>query len=253
MSKSFKSLLKKWLLLIVSVSIIGILSTWIILEPSFWFNIWLAIESWLWFVISIVGIFVIYKLLIFLLKRYVKKSEKIPKDATNGLIIIIRIIAIFAILFVIMSAFNISTEILLDISTIIATGIGIASTLAVSNLVAGIYMFLAHPYAIGNFISVDNTIEGIVKEIGLNFTSVQDIAGTVIQIPNNKLLSSNITNYAIPTIPVQLEPAPSCSRSPGPDEYCHIWRRLPSFILEMTQPCISTLLWVCLIPINSPS
>lgn len=132
-----------------------------------------------------------------MIKRYVQKNEKIPKDAINGLILIIRIITVIAIIFVIMPVLNISSEYLLDISTILATGIGIASTLAVSNLVAGIYMLLAHPYKIGDFISVDETIEGIVKEIGLNYSKLQDIAGTIIQIPNNKLLSSNITNFNI--------------------------------------------------------
>ena len=189
--------IKKWLWLIVSIIVIGTLSIWIILEPGFWFNIWVIIEPWLWLIISIISIYVIYKVLIFLIKRYVQKSEKIPKDATNGLILIIRIVAVIAILFVLMPALSISSEILMDISTIIATGVGIASTLAVSNLVAGIYMFLANPYAIGDFISVNNAIEGVVKEIGLNYTKLQDIAGTVIQIPNNKMLSSNIANFNI--------------------------------------------------------
>jgi len=192
-----KSLVKRWLWLIVLSIVISVLTVLIIITPDFWLGVWVAIEPWLWLIISIIAIFFGYKFVVFLIKRYIRKSEKIPKDAINGIIVLVRIITAFAILFVILPALNISSEYLIDISTILATAIGFASTLAVSNLVAGFYMILTNPYKVGDFISIDGAIEGIVKEIGLNYTKIQDTAGTIIQIPNNKLLSSNLTNFKI--------------------------------------------------------
>ncbi len=197
MYDGFKSLIKRWLWLIISTIVIVVFIILVIIMPYFWLNVWLTIQPWLWLIITLSAIIIVYKLIIYVLKRYIRKSKKIPKDATNGLILFVRIIAVLMIVFVIMPVLNISSEYLVNISTILATAIGIASTLAVSNLVAGFYMILARPYKIGDFISIDGVFEGVVKEIGLNYTKLQDISQTMIQIPNNKLLSSNLTNFNV--------------------------------------------------------
>ena len=162
---------------------------------NFWIWAWTYIEPWLWLIITVVAILLVYKISIFLLRRYVKKSPKVPKDATNGLILIIRLITVIGLIFVILVAINIPSEYLVDISTIIATAVGFASTVAVSNLVAGFYMILSRPYRIGDYISIDGQIEGLVRETSLNYTKIEDQNGTFFLIPNNKLLSSNLINY----------------------------------------------------------
>ncbi|TFF86732.1 MAG: mechanosensitive ion channel family protein [Promethearchaeota archaeon] len=162
---------------------------------NFWIWAWTYIEPWLWLIITVVAILIAYKIIIFLLKRYVKKSPKVPKDATNGLILIIRLVTVIGLIFVVLVALNIPSEYLVDISTIIATAVGFASTVAVSNLVAGFYMILSRPYGIGDYISIDRQIEGLVRETSLNYTKIEDQNGTFFLIPNNKLLSANLINY----------------------------------------------------------
>ncbi|HUX98700.1 MAG TPA: mechanosensitive ion channel domain-containing protein [Candidatus Deferrimicrobium sp.] len=197
MSNTSKSAVRDWLWLIILAIIIATICVWINLMPSLWLSIWLVIEPWLWFIISIAGIIIIYKFMIFVVNRYIKKYEKFPKDAANGIVLIIRIIIVFAILLVLFPALNLPSSYLVNISTILATAIGLASTIAVSNVVAGFYMIASRPYKLGDYISVDGTTEGIVKEIGLNYTKIKNADAVVFQIPNNKIFSSNLINFSI--------------------------------------------------------
>ncbi|TFF89447.1 MAG: mechanosensitive ion channel family protein [Promethearchaeota archaeon] len=166
---------------------------------NFWIIVWTYIQPWLWLIFTIVGILIAYIVITRLLKRYIKKSPRFPKDATNGLLLIVRLSTIIALIFVFLSAVNIPSEYLVDISTIIATAVGFASTIAVSNLIAGLYMIVSHPYRIGDYISVDGSVEGIVKKTSLNYTTIEDQNGTLFLIPNNKLLSANLINYCFET------------------------------------------------------
>ncbi|MBD3229512.1 MAG: mechanosensitive ion channel [Candidatus Lokiarchaeota archaeon] len=162
---------------------------------NFWILVWTYIQPWFWLILTVASIIIAYVIISYLLKKYIKRNPRFPKDATNGLILIIRLVVIIALIFVVLSAVNIPSEYLVDISTIIATAVGFASTIAVSNLVAGFYMIASHPYRIGDYISVDGEVEGIVKETSLNYTTIEDQNGTIFLIPNNKLLSANLINY----------------------------------------------------------
>ncbi len=186
-----------WIWLIVLITISATITIFVIWFPDIALNIWIFLEPWIWLIFTIIGIILTYKILTLAINRYAKKHEKFPKDAANGLILILRIAVIFALLFVILPAVNIPSEYLMNISTILATAVGFASTIAVSNIVAGIYMIMARPYKIGDFINVDGAIEGVVKEVGLNYTKLLDADEVIYQIPNNKLFSSNIVNFSL--------------------------------------------------------
>ncbi len=187
---------KQYFWLIILGIIAAIIAPTIIWFPDFWLTVWIVIEPWLWFILSIVGILLIYKLISFLINRYAKRHEKFPKDAANGLILFVRIIVVFAIIFVVLPALDVPSEYLVDISTVLATAIGFASTIAISNIVAGFYMIISRPYKIGDYINVGGSIEGVVQEVGLNYSKIVDSDGTIYQIPNNKLFSSNIVNFS---------------------------------------------------------
>jgi small-conductance mechanosensitive channel len=192
-----KSSKKRVIGYLILALILVVIAITIYYYPAFWYDIWLLIQPWLWFIISIVGILVGYKIVSFIINRYAAKHERFPKDAANGLILIIRIGVIFAILFVVFPVLDIPSEYLINISTIVATAIGFASTIAVSNVVAGFYMLAARPYKIGDYLNVEGAVEGVITEVGLNYTKLKDADNTVYRLPNNKLFSSNITNFSL--------------------------------------------------------
>lgn len=197
MDSNNKSSKSRWIglgILLIMVVIITVIAVWM---PDLGLSIWVYIQPWLWWIITIIGILVLYKLIIYAINRYVHKIEKFPKDAANGLIILVRVIVIFAIIFVFLPALNIPAQYVLNVSTVLATALGIASTIAVSNIVAGFFMITSRPYKIGDYVSVDGAMEGVVDEVGLNYTKIVDSDNTVYRIPNNTLFSSNLVNFSL--------------------------------------------------------
>ncbi len=92
--------------------------------------------------------------------------------------------------------FQIGPEFILGLSTVFATAIGFASTSVAANIVGGLYIILTRPFGVGDFISTQGK-EGIVQEIGLNFTKIMQIDKTTVTIPNSNLLNASLENYTL--------------------------------------------------------
>ncbi len=72
--------------------------------------------------------------------------------------------------------------------------LGFASQSVVANLVSGIFLISEKPIKIGDQISIDG-VAGFVEDINILSTVVRTYDGLYIRIPNEKVFTSNITNY----------------------------------------------------------
>ncbi|MHA2333042.1 MAG: mechanosensitive ion channel domain-containing protein, partial [Candidatus Hodarchaeales archaeon] len=101
-------------------------------------------------------------------------------------------------LFAICSAWFLGTDIdfLLGSSAILATAIGFASTSVAANIVGGLYIIFTRPFGVGDFIKTQGK-EGIVLEVGLNYTKIMQLDRTVLTIPNSNLLNASILNFTV--------------------------------------------------------
>ena len=135
-------------------------------------------------------------LISFLIKRKFSKSKKLPRDAINGILYIVRFIAAIIILFSVLYSLGIfNTAAILSFSTMFSTAIGFACAIAVGNLVAGFYIMITRPYHIGDYVQTGD-LEGFVLEIGLNYTKIEDATTNIIyQIPNRVAMGDNLIIY----------------------------------------------------------
>jgi small-conductance mechanosensitive channel len=78
----------------------------------------------------------------------------------------------------------------------LAVALALRDTLA--NFFAGIHIVVEEPISIGNFIQLSSGEEGTVIDIGWRTTRVQTTTNNIIVIPNEKITSSILTNYALP-------------------------------------------------------
>ncbi|MBZ5634339.1 MAG: mechanosensitive ion channel family protein [Acidobacteriia bacterium] len=91
-----------------------------------------------------------------------------------------------------------------DIRAILAAlgvgGLAVALALqdTLSNLFAGFYVSVARQIRIGDFIKIDAGQSGYVQDIGWRSTTLRELGGNLIFIPNNKLSQSIVTNYHLP-------------------------------------------------------
>lgn len=79
-----------------------------------------------------------------------------------------------------------------------AAGLAIALALqgTLSNIAAGIMLVWLRPVAIGEYITADGGVAGVVIEIGLFGTRLRTTSGLYVFIPNQKLFASAITNHS---------------------------------------------------------
>jgi small-conductance mechanosensitive channel len=77
---------------------------------------------------------------------------------------------------------------------IVGLVLGFASQSVVSNLISGLFLIFERPVKIGDQINVGD-VSGVVVDIRILSTIVRTYEGAYVRIPNEKVFSSEITNF----------------------------------------------------------
>ena len=120
--------------------------------------------------------------------------DKVSKDQlvimTKVVYYGIIIIAVLAVL----PTLGISPSGLLVAGGIAGIVIGIASQSVVSNLISGLFLIIERPMKIGQAVNIAG-IAGVVEDIRIISTTLRTFEGLYVRIPNEKVFTTNITNY----------------------------------------------------------
>lgn len=77
----------------------------------------------------------------------------------------------------------------------LALALALQDTLA--NFFAGVHILMEQPISVGDFIKLSTGEEGMVRDIGWRTTRLQAL-NSVVVIPNTKITTSTLINYALP-------------------------------------------------------
>lgn len=127
----------------------------------------------------------------------IKKAllDKIPKGTLNLVLKIMNIvIVVIAFLLVLPTSMKVDLTGLVFAGGLAGVILGFASQSVVANLVSGIFLIFERPITIGDNIHLAD-ISGTVEDIRIFSTIVQTYEGIYVRIPNEKVFTSNITNY----------------------------------------------------------
>ncbi len=164
---------------------------------EFWNTWWPYIVPIIVLILTWIALAIIASLLIRFLRRRVSRGG-IPPDAINGLVLTIRLLFIWfgivALATNVPLLWGYALEIVGSASVIIGLAGGLAISLAMRNLVAGLYIMISDPFDIGDYVRIGSN-EGIVLEISLNYTKLRQIDGSITLIPNNNVMNSSVTNF----------------------------------------------------------
>ncbi len=132
--------------------------------------------------------------------RFVRISFKkvgMPREATSGTIFGIRLfffaVALLALLS--LAGDTLGTYILAG-GALIGTALGLAFSRALQNIVSGVYILIARPFRVGDYIRMGDS-EGLVLEITLNYTRILRPDHTRQYIPNSMSVDSKMTNFRV--------------------------------------------------------
>ena len=74
--------------------------------------------------------------------------------------------------------------------------VGFASSRSIGNFIAGLYVLASRPFMVGDYVKIGN-VEGVVKEITINYTKIFTPLNTMVLLSNQEVLSKNITNFSL--------------------------------------------------------
>lgn len=132
-----------------------------------------------------------------LIARHLKqlsKQKEWPPHVTNGLVLIFRLLILLGAVATILRIGGVPPDWLVAYSALGGAAIGFASQRTLGNFLAGLFIFLTHPFRVNDYVRVDS-IEGIVDEVTFNYTKILTRSNTLVFISNLKMLDQNVVNF----------------------------------------------------------
>jgi small-conductance mechanosensitive channel len=136
---------------------------------------------------------VIAKAVSLYLKRFLK--EKLSRGHLEVLAKVSSYTIIVIALLIVLPMLGMKLSGLLVAGGIAGLAIGFASQSVIGNLISGVFLIVERPIKIGNAVNIDGTA-GIVEDIRIISTTLRTFDGPLVRIPNQKVFTANITNYA---------------------------------------------------------
>ncbi len=145
---------------------------------------------------------VLYRILRFFIVLYIKSRRKDRFGRTSIQFLrnsIKFFIGIFAILYIIATVpvFRSKAAFIFSGAGILAAIIGFAAQAAISNLIAGAFIVIFRPFRVGDYIKLDNERTGIVEDITLRHTIINNFENKRLIIPNSVISTESVLNHTI--------------------------------------------------------
>ena len=121
-------------------------------------------------------------------------SDRLRRDQLEILVKIFYYTIITLGFITITPLFGVSLSGLLVAGGITGIVLGFASQSVVANFISGLFLLWEKPIKIGDQVSVGD-ISGFVEDIHIMSTIIRTYDGLFVRIPNEKVFTSNITNY----------------------------------------------------------
>lgn len=135
---------------------------------------------------------VIAKAVGFYLKRSL--SDRVEQGELEFMIKVIQGLIIVIGIYLALPSFNINLADMLVVGGTIGLVVAFASQKIVSNFGSGLFLIIERPIKPGDSINIDS-VSGTVEEIRILSTIIKTYEGIYVRIPNEKVFTSDITNY----------------------------------------------------------
>ncbi|EJK80650.1 mechanosensitive ion channel family protein [Rhizobium sp. AP16] len=138
--------------------------------------------------------------------------ERKPREGRLLQDVVVGIIYLGAILSVVADVFSVPIGTLIATSGVFAIILGLALQSTLSDVFSGLALNLGRPYSIGDWVVLDNDIQGRVVETNWRATHLLNGTNDLVVIPNSTLAKTRITNLSSPdeshgvTITVRVQP-----------------------------------------------
>ena len=151
------------------------------------------------FIVTLSVVLLISRLLNSLAEIMVVRASKTKSKLDDQLIPLIRRIGQFLLWSVgsifLLQNYGVDVTSLLTLGSLATVGIALASKDALENLFGSIVAFVDQPFQIGDWVIIDNSIEGVVEEVGFRSTRIRAFTNSLITVPNAKITRCTVNNF----------------------------------------------------------
>jgi small-conductance mechanosensitive channel len=157
---------------------------------------WDSLPSPVHFLFSIIGYIILLLLTLRITRVFINRyREKLTPTTYHSLKTLSRMVIILLFVVAFLNQFEQFQGSLIGFSALLGTAIGFASTQTVGNMISGLYLMISRPFYIADYVLFPKLgIEGIIKEITINYTKVINPNGTTAIISNRTVLNSEVIN-----------------------------------------------------------
>lgn len=195
------------------------------MDETFWETHGNEVEAAIIIVVSVLIAVLVDRFLIGRAVRAAASMEtaQISREARTRLSVIRRLVSLGIILIGVALALSQFTEIkrlatgLLASTAVLGLILGIAGRTVIANFVAGVTMVIRQPIRIGDLISIGEEVHGRVIDIALTATTVDKADGSLLVVPNEKVVTEVVVNHSVgnrrapATVALWLPPRPTSS------------------------------------------
>jgi small-conductance mechanosensitive channel len=131
-----------------------------------------------------------------IISKYLRRGlkEKVREEDLDVIVKVVYYSIISIAIISVLPILGIRLSGLLVAGSIAGIVIGFASQNIIGNLVSGVFLMIERPIKIGNQINIEG-ISGFVEDINVLSTIIRTYDGLYVRMPNQKVFSSNITNF----------------------------------------------------------
>jgi small-conductance mechanosensitive channel len=144
------------------------------------------------FVVWVFGALILAKILAIYMKK--SFSDRISKPELDKLIKVIQVIIVLIAIYFGFPRIEVNLSEIILIGGTASLVIAFASQKLVSNFGSGLFLLIERPVKIGDNISIGD-VSGNVDEIRILSTIIRTYEGIYVRVPNEKIFTSDITNY----------------------------------------------------------
>jgi small-conductance mechanosensitive channel len=186
-------------------------------DPSMTISLWQQVLVTVWWLVGARVIVGLLRLPVFSARG--SNEAKFGSDLVAGLVYIAVGLAIVNFVF------NLPVRALLATSGVIAIVLALALQNTLADVFAGIAVGIEHPFSIGDRISVDGTLEGVIVYMNWRTIRVRTDGNDMAAIPNSVIAKSRVINRSRPSSRRDDSVQVACESAARPDTVIELLRQ----------------------------
>jgi MscS family membrane protein len=208
---------------------------------------WLLDPNYITSFYILIGAWILSSFLHDILRTYGRElAEKSDSDMDDRLVelleLVVRYVIWFAAIMAILSVFKVDITPFLAGAGIAGLAVALAAQDLISNFFGGAIITVDKPFRVGDRVKIDNYY-GDVLSVGTRSTRIKTLDYQIVTIPNNKITTNIIVNYAEPDVKLRITIPVSVAYGSDPAkvkkvllEVAHDVIRNSDFLLEDPAP-----------------